>query len=60
MRLRKRNEKYFYNLLMSLTPREMMEFAKAVTRYFGEIGMLTESKFFNPLDKDKKERKEIQ
>jgi len=45
---------------MSLTPREMMEFAKAVTRYFGEIGMLTESKFFNPLDKDKKERKEIQ
>jgi len=32
-----RNEEYFYNMIMELTPKEMIAFTKAVTRVMNEM-----------------------
>jgi hypothetical protein len=59
---KKRDEEFFYNYIMELTPAEMMAMSKALFRYMTEVTQFsTDMSGFNPkLPKKDKDRKEVQ
>ena len=58
---KQRNEQFFYDYLMGLTPSEMMAFSKAMVRYMKEVTQFsTDIECIRSDRKKDKERKEVQ